>query len=59
MKKKSSDFDEFFIATVLADLFDSSCSEDPDFVAQKIIDGLEENDLLHKKRFDNDEPIAA
>ena len=43
MKKKSSDFDEFFVATVLADLFDSTGSDDPDFVAQKIVDGLKEN----------------
>ena len=34
MKKKSSDFDEFFVVTVLADLFDSTGSDDPDFVAQ-------------------------
>ena len=35
MKKKSTDFDEFFIATVLADLFDSTGSDDPDFVAKR------------------------
>ena len=59
MKKKSSDFDEFFVATVLADLFDSTGSDDPDFVAQKIVDGLKGNDLLHHEELDNDELMAA
>ena len=59
MKKKSSDFDEFFIATVLSDLFDSTGSDDPDFVAQKIVHGLKENDLLHHEELDDDELIAA
>ena len=59
MKKKSSDFDEFFVATVLADLFDSTGSDDPDFVSQKIVDGLNENGLLHHEEFDDDELIAA
>ena len=59
MKKKSSDFDEFFVATVLADLFDSTGSDDPDFVAQKIVDGLKENGLLHQEELDDDELIAA
>ncbi len=59
MKKKSSDFDEFFMATVLADLFDSSGSNDPDFIAQKIIDGLKENGILNNKKSDDDELMAA
>ena len=59
MKKKSSDFDEFFVATVLADLFDSTGSDDPDFVAQKIVDGLKENGLLHQEELDDDELMAA
>ena len=59
MKKKSSDFDEFFVATVLADLFDSTGSDDPDFVAQKIVEGLKENGLLHQEEFDGDELMAA
>ena len=59
MKKKSSDFDEFFVATVLADLFDSTGSDDPDFVAQKIVDGLKGNGLLHHKELDDDELMAA
>ena len=59
MKEKSSDFDEFFVATVLADLFDSTGSDDPDFVAQKIVDGLKENGLLHHDELDDDERMAA
>ena len=59
MKKKSSDFDEFFVATVLADLFDSTGSDDPDFVAQKIVEGLKENGLLHQEELDDDELMAA
>ena len=59
MKKKSSDFDEFFVATVLADLFDSTGSDDPDFVTQKIVEGLKENGLLHLGESDDDELMAA
>ena len=59
MKKTSSDFDEFFVATVLADLFDSTGSDDPDFVAQKIVEGMKENGLLHHEEFDDDELMAA
>ncbi len=59
MKKKSSDFDEFFVATLLADLFDSTGSDDPDFVSQKILDGLNENGLLHNEELDDDELMAA
>ena len=59
MKKKSFDFDEFFVAIVLADLFDSTGSDDPDFVAQKIVEGLKENGLLHHEEFDDDELMAA
>ena len=59
MMKKASDFDEFFVATVLADLFDSTGSDDPDFVAQKIVDGLKENGLLHHDELDDHERMAA
>ena len=59
MKKTSSYFDEFFVATVLADLFDSTGSDDPDFVAQKIVEGLKENGLLHQEELDDDELMAA
>lgn len=46
MIKKASDFDEFFVATLLADLFDPSSSDDMDFVAQQIVKGLEENGIV-------------
>ena len=59
MNKKSSNFDEFFVATVLADLFDSTGSDDPDFVAQKIVNGLQENGLLHHEELDDEEIMAA
>ena len=59
MKKETSDFDEFFVSTVLSDLFDSTGSDDPDFVAQKIVDGLKENGLLHHEELDNDQLMAA
>ena len=59
MKKKTSDFDEFFVATLLADLFDSTGSDDPDFVAQKIVEGLKENGMLHQEELDDDELMAA
>ena len=59
MKNKASAFDEFFVATLLADLFDSTDSDDPDFIAQKIVDGLKENGLLNPQELDDDELIAA
>ena len=42
MIKKASDFDVYFVATLLADLFDPSGSDDMDFVAKKIVNGLVE-----------------
>ena len=47
------------MATVLADLFDSTGSDDPDFVAQKIVEGLKENGLPHHEELDDDELMAA
>ena len=59
MKNKASAFDEFFVATLLADLFDATDSDDPDFIAQKIVEGLKENGLLHQEELDDDELMAA
>ena len=59
MKTSPTDFDEFFIATVLADLFDSTGSEDLDFVAKKITDGLLENGLIKNIQIDNDDELIA
>ena len=46
MNEKASDFDEFLIATILADLFDPTGSENLEFVSKKIVDGLMENGFL-------------
>ena len=58
MNKKASDFDDFLIATILADLFDPSGSDDLDFVSHKIVDGLVENGIFKNEYF-TDEDIAA
>ena len=59
MVKKTSDFDEFLVATFLADIFDPSGSDDFDFVSRKIVDGLEANGMIKSHDFDNVEGLAA
>ena len=64
MIRKASDFDDFFVATLLADLFDPSGSDDIDFVAKKIINGLEENGIIDYKNaededFEEEELLAS
>ena len=59
MNKKASDFDDFLIATILADLFDPSGSDDLDFVSNKIVDGLIENGIIKNQDFIDKEDIAA
>ena len=59
MNKKASDFDDFLIATVLADLFDPSGSDDIDFVSNKIINGLIDNGIIKNKDITDEEDIAA
>jgi len=59
MTKTASDFDEFFVATLMADLFDQTGSNDPDFLAQKIVAGLDENGLLNNEALNDDEIMAA
>ena len=59
MNKKASDFDDFLITTILADLFDPSGSENLDFVSKKIVDGLIENGLMKNGRFEDEGDIAA
>jgi len=49
MIRKASDFDDFLVATILADLFDPSGSDDIDLVAKKIINGLEEYGIIDYK----------
>ena len=53
MKNKASDFDDFLIATVLADLFDPTDSDNLEYVSEKIVEGLFKNGIL--KNYDNDE----
>ena len=59
MNKKASDFYDFLIATVLADLFDPSGSDDLDFVSNKIINGLIDNGIIKNKDITDEEDIAA
>ncbi|MDC3028780.1 hypothetical protein OA189_00405 [Prochlorococcus sp. AH-716-P20] len=55
MIKKSSDFDGYFVATLLADLFDPSGSDDIDFVAKKIVNGLEEYSIIDYKNIEDED----
>ena len=59
MSEKNSDFDDFLIATILADIFDPSGSDDLDFVSKKIVDGLYENGIMKNEYFEKGEDIAA
>ena len=59
MNKKASDFDDFLIATILADLFDPSGSENLELVSKKIVDGLIENGLMKNEKFEDVGNIAA
>ena len=59
MNKKASDFDDFLIATILADLFDPTGSENLEFVSKKIVDGLMENGLMKNEKFEDEGDIAA
>ena len=59
MSEKASDYDDFLIATILADLFDPTGSENLEFVSKKIVDGLIENGLMKKENFEDEVDIAA
>ena len=59
MSAKATEFDELFVLSVLADLFDPSGSDDPEYVAQKIIKGLEKNNIIKSQCNENDELMAA
>ena len=59
MSEKASAFDDFLIATILADLFDPTGSENLEFVSKKIVDGLIENGLMKKENFEDEGDIAA
>jgi len=59
MVKKSSSFNEFLVATILADIFDPSGSDDFDFVSRKIVKGLDAFGMIKSNDFDNKEDLAA
>ena len=59
MVKKTSSFDDFFVATVLADIFDPSGSDDIDFVSRKIVDGLDAYGIVKSDDSDNEGVMAA
>ena len=59
MIKKKSNFDDFLVATILADLFDPSGSDDIDLVSRKIIDGLDSYGMIKSYDFDNEEDMPA
>ena len=59
MVKKASDFDDFLVATILADIFAPSGSDDIDFVSRKIVDGLDAYGMIKIPDSDNEEGIAA
>ena len=59
MVKKASSFDDFLIATILADIFDPSGSDDIDLVSRKIVDGLDSYGMIKSHNFDNEEDMAA
>lgn len=59
MVKNTSDFDDFLVATILADIFDPSGSDDIDYVSRKIVDGLNSHGIIKGRNFDNEEDMAA
>ena len=59
MVKKASSFDDFLVATILADLFDPSGSDDFDFVSRKIIDGLDAHGMIKSNQFEEEADLAA
>ena len=59
MAKKISDFDDFLVATILADIFDPSGSDDFDLVSRKIVDGLDTYEMIKSDNFENEEDKAA
>ena len=59
MVKKASDFDDFLVATILADIFDPSGSDDIDYVSRKIVDGLNSHGIIKDHDFDYEEDIDA
>jgi len=62
MLNTDSDFSNYFVLTLLADLFETSGSDDQNLIAEKIIQGLEKHDLLSCNEVDyeiRNDDIAA
>ena len=59
MIKKISNFDDFLVATILADIFDPSGSDDIDFLSGKIVDGLDAYGMIKSHECRNQEDLAA
>ena len=59
MVKKSSNFDEFLVATILADIFDPSGSDDINFVSKQIVDGLYDYGMIKSCDFEDEDDLAA
>lgn len=59
MVKKASNLDDFLVATILADIFDPSGSDDIDFVSRKVVDGLDSNRMIKSHEFENEGGLAA
>ena len=59
MVKKTSNFDDFLVATILADIFDPSGSDDMEYISKKIVNGLDSCGMIKSHDFANEEDIAA
>ena len=59
MVKKASDFDDFLVLTILADIFDPSGSDDIDYVSRKIVEGLDANGIIKSHELDDEERMVA
>ena len=59
MLKTNSSFDDFLVATILADIFDPSGSDNFDFVSRKIVDGLDAHGMIERNDVDNEKNLAA
>ena len=59
MVRKASDFDDFLVATILADIFDPSGSDDIDFVSRKIVEGLDAYGMIKRYDFEEQEEGLA
>ena len=59
MLKTNSSFDDFLVATILADIFDPSGSDNFDFVSRKIVDGLDSHGMIERNDVDNEKNLAA